>query len=376
MCILGVINLRTRIYLQPNTVMVNITKIISSINDGYSELSIMKENHNTITTNQITGNILVVLPKFIGDAVNCTPSLQLLKDLYPNKSIILLVRPHLAEMFKRETEYSIIVDERFNKAQPVSMWALAKTLKAANIQLAVIMRNSLSEAILCFLANIEYRVGYAKNGRSPLLTHKLKLNENHHYIFRYCRLVNAPHDNPFSTMPSTAIANEPSLLIKKQNKKAVGVYFGGQNKGFRHYPNAFSFTAMTEIAKKTDCVFYIFGDNGELEDAQQLHEQLNKQQVDSVVLAGKTSIITMIDAISELDLLLTIDSGPMHIAAALNVPFVAVVGLGTSPWSVVAPKVSNSIAIVANGNQLLENDIISEINPADISRAALKLLSC
>lgn len=328
-----------------------------------------------IVNDKITGGILVVLPKFIGDAVNCTPSLQLLKELYPNRSISLLVRPHLAEIFKRDTCYSIIVDERFNKVQPISIWTLAKTLKAAQIQLAIIMRNSLSEAILCFLANIEYRVGYAKNGRSPLLTHKLKLNENHHYIFRYCRLVNEPNGNPFNVMPNTALTKETSQLISKRKNKAIGVYFGGKSKGFRHYPNELSFTAIAEIAKKVDCVFYIFGDNAELNDAQELHEQLNQQHINAVILTGKTSIITMIDAIAELDLLLTIDSGPMHIAAAFNVPFVAVVGLGTSPWSVVAPKVTNMVALVANGNQLLEEDIINEINPTSISDAALKLLS-
>ncbi|MGO2129058.1 MAG: glycosyltransferase family 9 protein [Pseudoalteromonas prydzensis] len=335
----------------------------------------MKENHDTITASQVTGDILVVLPKYIGDAVNCTPALQLLKDLYPTKNITLFVRPYLVEMFKRDTNYSLIVDDRFNREQPISMWAQAKILKSANIGLAVIMRNSLSEAILCFLANIKYRVGYAKNGRSPLLTHKLKLDENHHYIFRYCRLVNESHGNPFSTIPSTVVTREPSLLIPKQSKKSIGVYFGGKNKGFRHYPNELSFVAMADIAKKVDCIFYIFGDSGELEDTQQIHGRLNQQQINSVVLAGKTSIITMIDAIGELDLLLTIDSGPMHIAAALNVPFVAIVGLGTSPWSLVAPKVNNYIALIANGNQLLEKDIINEIKPNHISKAALKLLN-
>ena len=335
----------------------------------------MKETNHTINTSQVNGDILVVLPKFIGDAVNCTSALQLLKAQYPTKNIFVFVRPHLAEMFKRETDYCVIVDERFDNNKPISMWAQAKILKNANIELAVIMRNSLSEAILCFLAKIKYRVGYAKNGRSALLTHKFKLNENHHYIFRYCRLVNEPHGNPFTAMPSTALTKEPSLLIQQQSKKSIGVYFGGKNKSFRHYPNQLALEALTDIAKKINCVFYIFGDNSELSDTQKLHEQLNNQHIDSIVLAGKTSIVTMIDAIGELDLLLTIDSGPMHIAAALNVPFAAIVGLGTSPWSVVAPKVTNAITLVANGSQLVEGDIISEISPTKVSEAALKLLS-
>ena len=334
----------------------------------------MKQNQNTINTGQVAGDILVVLPKFIGDAVNCTAALQLLSELYPTKKIILLVRPHLVEMFERNTDYTIIVDERYNRERPIPMWAQAQILKRANIGLAVIIRNSLSEAILCFLANIKYRIGYAKNGRSPLLTHKLKLDENHHYQFRYCRLVNESHGNPFSSIPKTKLITEPSMLVSKQSEKAIGVYFGGQNKGFRHYPTPLALAALSAIAKQLDCQFYIFGDNSELADAQQLQTQLNQQQVNATLLAGKTSIATMIDAIAQMDLLVTIDSGPMHIAAALGVPFVAIVGLGTSPWSVVAPKVSNSIALVANGEQLLESEIINEITPTNISDAALTLL--
>ncbi|MBE0376463.1 glycosyltransferase family 9 protein [Pseudoalteromonas prydzensis] len=334
----------------------------------------MKEKNTTITASQIIGDILVVLPKFIGDAVNCTSALQLIKKQYPTNSIIVFVRPYLAEMFKRETDYSVIVDERFDNKKPISMWAQAKILKNANIGLAVIIRNSLSEAMLCFLANIKYRIGYAKNGRSPLLTHKLKLDENHHYLFRYCRLINETHGNPFSSIPKTKLITKPSLLVSKQSEKAIGVYLGGQNKGFRHYPTSLALTALSDIAKQLDCHFYIFGDNSELADAQQLQTQLNQQQINATLLAGKTSIVTMIDAIAQMDLFVTIDSGPMHIAAALGVPFVALVGLGTSPWSIVAPKVNNSIALVANGDQLLESDIIKEITPTNISDAVLTLL--
>lgn len=97
----------------------------------------MKEKNTTITASQIIGDILVVLPKFIGDAVNCTSALQLIKKQYPTNSIIVFVRPYLAEMFKRETDYSVIVDERFDNKKPISMWAQAKILKNANIGLAV-----------------------------------------------------------------------------------------------------------------------------------------------------------------------------------------------------------------------------------------------
>ncbi|MGO2010648.1 MAG: glycosyltransferase family 9 protein [Pseudoalteromonas sp.] len=334
----------------------------------------MRKN-NQLNNSQITGNILIVLPTFIGDAINCTPALQLIEKLYPNQKIILLVRPQFVELFERDLNYSIIPDERFKSSNSVSMLAQAKQLRAANIQIAFIMRNSLSEAILCFLANIKYRVGYAKNGRSPLLTHKLKLNKNHHYIYRYCRLVNELHGNPFSIMPSTLLTKETSNLVLKQEKKSIGVYFGGQNKGLRHYPHDLALESLEEVAKNIDCTFYLFGDPSEKEDALYIHNQLINKNIESTILAGKTSIAAMVDAIAAVDLMITIDSGPMHIAAAFNVPFVAVVGLGTSPWSIVDPKMINKIALVANGQQLLQNEIIKAIEPRQIAQAVQTLLN-
>lgn len=322
----------------------------------------------------VTGTILVVLPKFIGDAVNCTPALQLIKEQYPNHKISLLVRPYLAELFKRDSRYSVIIDERFNSSKSISMLAQAKILKSERIELAFIMRNSLSEAMLCFLARIKYRVGYAKNGRSPLLTHRLILSPNHHYIYRYCRLINEPLGNPFSTIPSTSLMTNESELIGCTNNKNIGIYFGGKNKELRHYPLKLALKSLEIIAKQNDCCLYLFGDPTEVEDVKQLHEQLIKQSIDSKMLAGKTSIASMADAIGTLDLMISIDSGPMHIAAALNVPIIPIVGLGTSPWSLVAPKTLNQIALVANGSQLLEGDIIKEINPKDIADATKKLL--
>ncbi|MCQ8879959.1 glycosyltransferase family 9 protein [Pseudoalteromonas shioyasakiensis] len=333
----------------------------------------MKTNQPKIRK-PITGNILVVLPKFIGDAVNCTPALQLIQKQYPNYKILLLVRPYLAELFGRETRYSIIIDERFHESQPISMLSQAKKLKSEHIELAIIMRSSLSEAVLCFLARIKYRIGYAKNGRTPLLTHSLKLNPNHHYIYRYCRLINEPHGDPFSTIPKTHLVKKHSDLIKQKNNKAIGVYFGGKNKKLRHYPHDFALESLKIIIKNTNCCFYLFGDPTEVEDVKQLHEQLMKQNIDSIMLAGKTSIATMVDAIGALDLMISIDSGPMHIAAALNIPIIPIVGLGTSPWSIVAPKTLNQLALVANGSQLIEDEIIKAIKPIDIANSVQKLL--
>ncbi|MGX1111836.1 heptosyltransferase-2 [Pseudoalteromonas sp. MBR-15] len=334
------------------------------------------KNLSTINNLSISGNVLIVLPKFIGDVVNCTPTIGILKNLYPQKQIYVLARPHLVDILARDETIHVISDERFNKNQPTSLLGQAKKLKEKNIGLAIILRNSLSEALLCYAACIKFRVGYAQNGRSPLLTHKFKLNKNHHYIYRYCRLVNESHGEPFSQFPNTNLHYKKSnLIIKKSERKNIGIYFGGTNKGHRHYPVDLAIDALQKInAEYKSCHFYLVGDPTEKKDSELLTSQLQQDTIHITNLVGKTSLIEMIDVIASLDLLISIDSGPMHIAAAVNVPFIAVVGLGTSPWSTVAPKQKNYIALVANGQQLKESEFIRDIKPEQISHAVTQLI--
>lgn len=329
-----------------------------------------------IDAKSIKGNILVILPKFIGDAINCSPAIELLKSLYPQKQIFVIARPHLVPIFERDKSLVIISDNRFCSTQPTSLFGFASTLKKKDIELAFILRNSLSEALLCFFAKIKFRIGYAQNGRSPFLTHSPKLNKNHHYIFRYCFLVNHAHGNLLHKIPNTKINIKKSTFIDTDiNTLNIGLYFGGNNKKSRHYPNDLATAAIKKIAENnTNIHFILIGDPSERKDSELLIEELNNPKIKISNLVGETSIGEMLDIIGSLNLLVTIDSGPMHIAAAAGIPFVAIVGLGTSPWSTVAPKQKNYIPLVANGYQLDEKDIIRDITPDDISSAVSKLI--
>ncbi|WP_295505510.1 glycosyltransferase family 9 protein [uncultured Pseudoalteromonas sp.] len=329
-----------------------------------------------IDAKSIKGNILVILPKFIGDAINCSPAIELLKSLYPRKRIFVIARPHLVPILERDKSLSIISDDRFKSSHSISLLGFANTLKKKDIELAFILRNSLSEALLCFLAKVKYRIGYAQNGRSPFLSHKFKLNKNHHYLYRYCRLITQTHELMLKEMPSTSLHFQDSLLIEKtSNSINVGLYFGGKNKKNRHYPNDLAATAIEKIAaNNTNIHFILIGDPTEKKDSELLIEELNNPKIKIRNLVGETSIVEMLDLIGSLNLLVTIDSGPMHIAAAAGIPFVAIVGLGTSPWSTVAPKQKNYIPLVANGYQLDEKDIIRDITPNDICSAVSKLI--
>lgn len=326
---------------------------------------------------KITGAILVIQPKFIGDAINNMTAISLLRELYPNNKIIVLVKPLLAPIFERDDRLNltVMVDERYDKKQKKSIFYQAKKIKEHNVQLAVIMRSAFSEALLCTLANIKYKIGYKKNGRSWLLSHKYKLNNSHHYINRYCRLVNEPHGQPFSSSPSTYIFSKKSELIKANHSKPIiAVYYGGLVKKCRHYPSPQAFRSLALIDQISPSHFILVGDNQETSENAKISQDLSDNNIDFQDLTGKTNLTELVDIIASVDLLITIDSGAMHIASATKTAFVAVVGLGTSPWSIVEPKYENKVSLVANGNRLNDTEIIEEITPEKIAEASIFLL--
>lgn len=325
----------------------------------------------------ISGPILVVLPKFIGDAINTLSAIELIRKLYPDNEIYLLARPYMAELFVRDEFYNIkvVTDERYSEAK-LSVFSLAKKLKRTQFSMAVLFRGSFSEALLAKLAGIKTVIGYAQNGRKPLLSHPLNLNVNHHYLLRYCRLINETHGNGFEqfNIPKLTYREIESTTVNN-DKPIIGLYFGGKNKGARHYPVEQAKQVVTLLNEKYLPNLILIGDKSEQADNLKLFEYANSLNMTCTDLTGKTSLTDLVDHIAALDLLISIDSGPMHMAAAVQTPCVAIVGQGTSPWSLVVPKTPNVIAATAEHSlQLNDSLLVQDINPENIVQLCFQII--
>ncbi|WP_298768655.1 glycosyltransferase family 9 protein [uncultured Shewanella sp.] len=328
-----------------------------------------------INYHEVTGSILLVLPKYIGDAINTTPTIGMLRALFPDKKIILLVRAYLAPLFERDDRFdvTVLVDHRYTAKSRLSLIKQAKLIKSYRCELAIVMRNSFSDALLCWLSGIHYRIGYRNEGRSFLLTHAYYLHPYRHYLQRYAFLANEPFGRPFEQMPSTYLFSKPQSVGKPSRQLKVGVYFGGKNKGLRHYPSDLGIQTLLMISAELNCKFWVFGDENEAKDNAVLVDALELHHRGVVDFSGKTSLIELVDGIASIDVLLTIDSGPLHMAAAVDTPYVAIVGLGTSPWSMVEPKERSGVSLFANGLGLVDADLIRNITPERVLAATLSL---
>ncbi|MFY8300729.1 glycosyltransferase family 9 protein [Pseudoalteromonas sp. SS15] len=325
----------------------------------------------------ISGPILAVLPKFIGDAINTLSAIELLRKLYPDNEIYLLARPYMVELLARDEFYNIkvIADERYNETK-LSVFALAKKLKQHQFSMAVLFRGSFSEALLAKLAGIKTVIGYAQNGRKPLLSHSLSLNVNHHYLLRYCRLINDTHDDCFEQFDIPKLTyREIEKTTANNGKPSIGLYFGGKNKGARHYPFELAKQVIALLNEKYLPNLILIGDKSEKVDNLKLLEYASNLNVACADLTGKTSLTELVDHIASFDLLISIDSGPMHMAAAVQTPCVAIVGQGTSPWSLVVPKTPNVVAATAEHSlKLNENLLVTDISAQQIVQISLALI--
>lgn len=118
-------------------------------------------------------SILVVLPNWVGDVVLATPVLAALREHFTQARIAFLMRPHLAEVVAGTGWHDEEVFWTAGGGRAAGDWRLARRMRSRGYDLALLLTNSLRSALLVWLAGVPRRVGYARDGRSWLLTDRL-----------------------------------------------------------------------------------------------------------------------------------------------------------------------------------------------------------
>jgi heptosyltransferase-2 len=112
--------------------------------------------------------ILVWLPSPMGDAILCTPALRAIRRHFKSARISFFARPAVREVLSPSSFNDIWLEQRSNNP-----FAIAKMFRQQKFTHAILFKNSFASALAVFLAKIPSRVGYAREGRSLLLTDKL-----------------------------------------------------------------------------------------------------------------------------------------------------------------------------------------------------------
>jgi heptosyltransferase-2 len=287
----------------------------------------------------------------LGDAVMCEPALRGLRGLFPDAQVTLLVKPAVADLFVGHPAVTRLLtyDIKGRHAGFSGKWALAKQLRRQGFDLAVLFQNAFEAAFLTFLARVPRRYGYATDGRSLLLSDPVAVPDPRmliHQVRYYWDLL--------KPLGLTGDPPVPELVVLPEEEQAmvgrcaqggltptdivVGINPGSTyGDAKRWLPERFAEvterlcrTIHTSSGQQVSVV--IFGAKGEEHLGQEIAARLSSR---SLVLSGATTIRELMAAVKRCSLLLTNDTGPMHIASAFKVPVVAV--FGPTDWRTTSP---------------------------------------
>lgn len=295
--------------------------------------------------------ILVRGPNWLGDAVMCEPALRELRSLFPDAQIALLVKPGVADLFAGHPALTRVLtyDTKGRHAGLSGKWALAGQLRRQGFDLAVLFQNAFEAAFLTFLAGVPRRYGYATDGRSLLLTNPIAAPDRHtsvHQVRYYWDLLKplGLTGDPFA--PGLAVFPEEEQAMARRFAQGglgssdivVGINPGSTYGGAKRWlPERFA--EVTERLCRTiresrdqPVSVVIFGAKGEERLGQEIAARLSSR---SLVLSGATTIRELMAAVKRCSVLLTNDTGPMHIASSFQVPVVAI--FGPTDWRTTSP---------------------------------------
>ena len=304
--------------------------------------------------NDPPASLLVRATNWLGDAVMTTPALAGLRGAFPGARIALLAKPLVAELFLHHPDVDeVIVYERPGRHEGASgRLRLGGELRRRRFDAALLLQNAFDAALLAFLARIPERAGYPTDGRRLLLSLPVPLTrdilQRHEVEYYLCLLdgLGVPRPEPpvlkllVTDEERAGIASRLASLGLEPGAPIVAINPGATyGSAKRWYPERFAAVADA-LSAEWDAGIVVVGSTAEAPLAGEIEAAMRTPPVN---LAGKTTVRELMALLSRSSFLVTNDSGPMHIAAALGVPLVAIFGptdwRRTSPWTSLAKVV-------------------------------------
>lgn len=297
--------------------------------------------HNVVIMNdwltQPPKNILLKMPNWLGDLVMATAAAADLRDHFPEAKITALCQSNTAALLQNHPA----VDEIFSYNRPsgwirrIEHFDLIEEIRRGEYDLGILLTNSFSSAWWFWRGHVKYRLGFAANLRSFLLTQAVPFKKEfkkQHLVQTYKELLRPLGIAPSNTPPKLYLSDEEKnsareLLTLKgipENALVVGINPGAAYGSAKCWlPDRFVDLSKKLLNRKNLYILY-FGDSAGTNLVDSICTQLPQERV--LNLAGKTTLRELLALIDLCNLFLTNDSGPMHIASALGIPLVALFG--------------------------------------------------
>ncbi|RMH73577.1 MAG: lipopolysaccharide heptosyltransferase II [Gemmatimonadetes bacterium] len=274
-------------------------------------------------------NIAIRLPNWIGDAVMATATLSTLRESFPAAEIIGVMKPNLVALFEAHPALDRIVPLE-------GVFQTAVRLRRLNVDWGLILPNAFSAAWLFFLAGIPRRVGYATEGRRLLLTDPLRYPadfRDHHNVENYLKIAAVAGAKIHVKRLFMPVDEERGrrLIPRHHPERPLvalnpGATFGPAK---RWLPDRFA-AVGDHLVEHFGAEVVILGGPGDVGTEQQIIDQMRQP---AIRLSGKISLADLPSVIAQCTVFISNDTGPMHLAAAVRVPTLALFASTNPNWT-------------------------------------------
>jgi len=291
-----------------------------------------------MTQSQSPRNILVIRTDRIGDVVLTTPALGAIRRHFPEARISLLVSAFTADLVRGHPDVDeVMVDDRSGRhAGWMGFCRLLGHIRRKKFDIVINFHTKKRTNLLSFFAGIPRRIGYANEKFGCLLTDRIPDDrpQGHKHEARYCldllQCLGVPQDQELVLRIAlqTAAQHEAgqvlaSLQAKTGLQKIVALHLGASCPSKR-WPIAYFADVVREISRRYPAVFCVLGTQDQADLVAAIRNELGVSASVIHDLLGRTSVALMCSLIRRCDLLISNDSGPVHVAAALGVPVISI----------------------------------------------------
>lgn len=276
--------------------------------------------------------ILIVNLNWIGDVIFSTPAVRLIKEFYPSAYLACMAAPRCKEVLEKNPyiDELIFFDEKGLHRSFLSRLKFIFYLRRKHFEIVFIFHRSFTRALICRLAGIAHRIGYARGKSGFLLTKRVKPVNNIHRVDYFLNLLKAQG-------METADRNYQFFIDEKDKSFAdkfleekgilktdilVSLNPGG-NWRLKRWP-ADCFAELADlISGRYNAKILLTGAG---KDRELVMEIAEKMKSSPVICAGETSLRQTAALFKRSSLVVSADSGPMHIAVSVGAPTIALFG--------------------------------------------------
>lgn len=273
--------------------------------------------------------ILIRSSNWLGDACMAVPAVRAIRRGRPDARVTILTPEKLAGFWQAVPE----ADAVLSIPRDAGIWGAAQVIKGSGVSYdaAVLLPNSLRSALEAWLSRIPRIAGYKGHSRKWLLDQiippKKRVTPTEHHVRHYLRIawrLGAEVEDPTLRHPLPGPARDLS------GKPRIGICAGAEYGSAKRWPLERFAEAIRGITSALDAEIVLFGAPGEKAMGETLAGMLDGRCTN---LTGRTTLTELMQELRRCRLLLTNDTGTMHLAALLGTPVVAIFGSTEPAWT-------------------------------------------